>query len=123
MNYRKLLVILLIFIPLLIKSDAKKGLKKTSKSPPNKDPKKHRIKIKDAKNSKKQCTCGRTEYDDSDYVIGGYKADEKRYPWMVYIKVNKNGVLFYCGGTLISARHILTAAHCTLNMTTIWATK
>ncbi|KAG7163347.1 Trypsin-like 1 [Homarus americanus] len=42
-------------------------------------------------------------------VIGGFYANLNEYPWQVAL-VYKNK--FFCGGSLISDRHILTASHC-----------
>lgn len=43
-------------------------------------------------------------------IIGGREAFENGHPWQVEI-VNKSGS-HLCGGSLITRRHILTAAHC-----------
>lgn len=43
-------------------------------------------------------------------IIGGLLASVGEWPWAVVVK-DKNDV-HYCGGTLISSRHVLTAAHC-----------
>lgn len=42
-------------------------------------------------------------------VIGGSYTGINEYPWQVALVYNKK---FFCGGSLISDRHILTAAHC-----------
>lgn len=45
-------------------------------------------------------------------IVGGRPADPNEWPWMVAIlRSGYNRV--YCGGVLITNRHILTAAHCT----------
>ncbi|GFQ82820.1 chymotrypsinogen A [Trichonephila clavata] len=44
-------------------------------------------------------------------VVGGTNADRKAWPWMVALFNNKNK--FFCGGSLINNRYVLTAAHCT----------
>jgi secreted trypsin-like serine protease len=44
-------------------------------------------------------------------IIGGRPADPGEWPWMAAILVN-NPNKAYCGGVLITDRHVLTAAHC-----------
>ncbi|PRD33950.1 UNVERIFIED_CONTAM: Chymotrypsinogen A [Trichonephila clavipes] len=44
-------------------------------------------------------------------VVGGTNADRKAWPWMVALLNNNNK--FFCGGSLINNRYVLTAAHCT----------
>lgn len=40
-------------------------------------------------------------------VVGGVKAKKNEWPWLVaFIKVPEN--TFFCGGSLISAQHILS---------------
>jgi len=43
-------------------------------------------------------------------IYGGVKADEGEFPFMVSL-VTQRGLSF-CGGVLITRRHVLTAAHC-----------
>ncbi|XP_011646667.1 LOW QUALITY PROTEIN: transmembrane protease serine 6-like [Pogonomyrmex barbatus] len=43
-------------------------------------------------------------------VAGGKPADPKEWPWMVALL--RQGAIQYCGGVLITDRHVLTAAHC-----------
>lgn len=45
-------------------------------------------------------------------IIGGYETQPNEYPWIVGLY--RNGKL-YCGGALISSKHVLTAAHCVHN--------
>ena len=75
------------------------------------------------KNTQKNCICGKTDHH-TDYIIGGYLANEDRYPWMVRLLITRaNGETIGCGGTIITSRHVLTAAHCTLNHTSILVEK
>ena len=55
--------------------------------------------------------CGRTM--KSSRIVGGYEATPNEFPWMAHLKINFwSGDAANCGGTLISADHVLTAAHC-----------
>lgn len=47
-------------------------------------------------------------------IIGGAEANAGSYPWMVSLQSKSDGQHF-CGGSLIDANHILTAAHCVEN--------
>ncbi|XP_014488987.1 PREDICTED: proclotting enzyme-like [Dinoponera quadriceps] len=43
-------------------------------------------------------------------IVGGRPADPKEWPWMAALL--RQGAIQYCGGVLITDRHVLTAAHC-----------
>ncbi|XP_076242357.1 trypsin-1 [Calliopsis andreniformis] len=53
--------------------------------------------------------CGTTSKSHGR-IVGGRPADPTEWPWMVAL-LRKNEVQ-YCGGVLITDRHVLTAAHC-----------
>lgn len=63
-------------------------------------------------------TCGAPRI--TNYVANGRDADDNDYPWHVQIMIfnHENGASeTFCGGTLISPYHVLTAAHCYDEMT------
>ena len=68
--------------------------------------------------SEKSCNCGKfSKAKDrtlqNTRIYNGRDADHKDYPWQILIKiVSTNKILKSCGGSLISRKHILTAAHC-----------
>lgn len=45
-------------------------------------------------------------------IVGGTVATPHEYPWQVYLKVELG---WTCGGSIIKAQYILTAAHCVTN--------
>lgn len=44
-----------------------------------------------------------------DRIVGGWATEVNEYPWVVAVL---QGDKFFCGGTLIADRYVLTAAHC-----------
>lgn len=42
-------------------------------------------------------------------IVGGVDAGELKNPWMALIKTNDE---FICGGSVITNKFVLTAAHC-----------
>ena len=48
------------------------------------------------------------EFDSK--IIGHSPAPKHAYPWMVAMLIDGR---HFCGGSLIDAQHVLTAAHCT----------
>ncbi|KAK2579335.1 hypothetical protein KPH14_008287 [Odynerus spinipes] len=61
------------------------------------------------KKGRVQRGCG-TNTKSGTRIVGGRPADPREWPWMVAL-LRKDEVQ-YCGGVLITDRHVLTAAHC-----------
>merc|ERR1719423_589765 len=57
-----------------------------------------------------KCSCGIP--NRSNRIVGGVETETNEYPWQVAL-VSSGGSRPFCGGTLISCSHVLTAAHCT----------
>ncbi|XP_033344479.1 proclotting enzyme-like [Bombus vosnesenskii] len=53
--------------------------------------------------------CGTTLKSQSK-LVGGRPAYPTKWPWMVALLTTDNA--YYCGGVLVTDRHVLTAAHC-----------
>jgi len=56
------------------------------------------------------CKCG--ERQTGTKIVGGEETEVNEYPWQVALYI---GGLFQCGGSLISNRWVLSAAHCLLS--------
>ncbi|KAF6200865.1 hypothetical protein GE061_005312, partial [Apolygus lucorum] len=58
------------------------------------------------------CACGLAN-KDSKRIINGRESTESKYPFMVSLRTPTN--IHFCGASIISPIHILTAAHCVSN--------
>merc|ERR1719369_2561416 len=62
-------------------------------------------------------TCGVADVNDHQRIVGGIQASPAEYPWQVSLMWRGQHM---CGGTLISDRHIISAAHCFQFGTSHW---
>lgn len=61
----------------------------------------------------KICGTRHSETEITPLIFGGEETQRGDWPWMVAIYLNKaTGLSFNCGGTLISSKTVITAAHC-----------
>uniref|UniRef100_A0A224XSU5 Putative serine protease n=1 Tax=Panstrongylus lignarius TaxID=156445 RepID=A0A224XSU5_9HEMI len=54
------------------------------------------------------CTCGLANKEDQR-IVGGEEAKKNEYPMIAELSVQGDHI---CGGTIITKRHVVTAAHC-----------
>merc|ERR1719308_510475 len=60
------------------------------------------------------CKCGQA--NTVHKIVGGVATEANEYPWQVGLISSQFSSSPFCGGTLISDREILTAAHCGTNI-------
>ena len=66
---------------------------------------------------KPQCNCGESHQAKRivGRIVGGDPTEVNEYPWQVLLIYPNDKERLHCGGSIISNRHILTAAHCTVD--------
>lgn len=47
-------------------------------------------------------------------IVGGKPINIEEVPYQVALNLNVNGLQHFCGGSILSEKFIMTAAHCTL---------
>ena len=51
-------------------------------------------------------------------IIGGSSVSSAAYPWLAFIEGEEPNETFYCTGTVVAPRVVLTAGHCVMNLET-----
>ncbi|XP_065221908.1 trypsin-1-like [Planococcus citri] len=62
-----------------------------------------------------ECDC-RT-FTRKKRVVGGIEAEQNKFPWMAALKLTYGDTSTFCGATVITKQHLLTAAHCVEGVT------
>uniref|UniRef100_A0A2A4IYT6 Peptidase S1 domain-containing protein n=1 Tax=Heliothis virescens TaxID=7102 RepID=A0A2A4IYT6_HELVI len=56
-----------------------------------------------------KCNCRCGERNEASRIVGGVETAVNEFPWVARLSLHNK---FYCGGSLINDRYVLTAAHC-----------
>lgn len=51
-------------------------------------------------------------YSPYERIVNGQKALQNQFPFQAFIVLQNDTVQRTCGGSIITSRHIMTAAHC-----------
>ncbi|MCT4655151.1 MAG: serine protease [Cohaesibacter sp.] len=60
-------------------------------------------------------SCETTDGKVQSRIVGGQSANINDWPWQVLVRASKGSRAAYCGGSIISPKWILTAAHCVID--------
>ena len=61
------------------------------------------------------CKCGQRKVQEEAanlVTAGTSEASSNEFPWAARLEIRIGDTAFQCGGTLVTDRHVLTAAHC-----------
>ncbi|XP_039746144.1 trypsin-2-like [Pararge aegeria] len=62
-----------------------------------------------------------TKGSDDHFIVGGQNVTIQEFPYQAYLLLKRGRQFFQCGGSIISTRYILTAAHCLTGTTKVIA--
>ncbi|XP_031763541.2 trypsin-3-like [Galleria mellonella] len=54
----------------------------------------------------------RNKWHDGGKIVGGTETNITSYPYQVYVEVLRGVLSYGCGGSILSDKYVLTAAHC-----------
>ena len=63
-----------------------------------------------------KCGVENRQSEQENRIIGGILAEPGQFPWQVHLSIWIRGLPSFCGGTIISNHHGITAAHCVENI-------
>ncbi|KAK9499729.1 hypothetical protein O3M35_002723 [Rhynocoris fuscipes] len=61
------------------------------------------------------CKCGWAN-KPKQRVLFGEETAPNEFPWMVALQARVNGGIASCGGSIVTKRHVITAAHCVIDL-------
>ena len=59
--------------------------------------------------------CGIGQENRDNRIVGGRAASSNEFPWIAFVQTQRKDGRHFCGGSVISRRNIITAAHCVEN--------
>nr|AYN79047.1 cocoonase 4 [Heliconius aoede] len=57
---------------------------------------------------------------NNNRIVGGYNVSIEEFPYQVHLLISRDGEFFECGGSIISNKTILTAAHCLAGASSVY---
>ncbi|KAL5291644.1 hypothetical protein ACFFRR_010818 [Megaselia abdita] len=60
-----------------------------------------------------------SQHNPQARVVGGNYAASKQFPYQVGLSLEVFGSYYWCGGVVIGEQHVLTAAHCVEDLSSV----